>query len=505
MGKILLLIFVSAFFSACVNSGNIVASLAATGSSGSESTLPVAVADAQTIQYETETGLNLLGNDTGVTLSINSISAGPSHGTATLVAGTIRYTPEAGFLGDDSLSYMISDGEGNLSNAAVVTITVAMCAGTALTNSPFAYGVGTPGSPYGICTATQLNNISDTAVYMDKAFKLYTNIDLSGISFNMIGSAANPFTGVFKGNYLTISNLDITTPSSQVGMFRYISGGTVEHLFLTIGNIAPCATCSSVGAVAGTITNWAAIDDVHVDGTGTSTVYGQHSIGGIIGSATAPGATIANSSVDDIIVSGEGSYVGGIAGYGPVRIFRSNVASTVVVSGQILYTGGVIGRSLEDISETYSLATVNGVSHVGGFVGYLASGTISNCYAKGSVTATGGTEAGGFGGHLDGGTTVEFSYAIGKVAGTTATKGCFAGFSGGATDTANFWINNGDGVTTCNLGASALGNGASVLAMTTTDAGGTAGLIDLYESSWSTTDWYYNVGGYPYLMNNQED
>ncbi|MEK6624381.1 MAG: hypothetical protein AABY86_05410, partial [Bdellovibrionota bacterium] len=77
MGKIFLLIFVSVFFSACVNSGNIVVSLAETASSGTESTttsdsLPVAVADAQTIQYETETGLNLLGNDTGVTLSISS-------------------------------------------------------------------------------------------------------------------------------------------------------------------------------------------------------------------------------------------------------------------------------------------------------------------------------------------------------------------------------------------------------------------------------------------------
>ncbi|MEK6626277.1 MAG: GLUG motif-containing protein, partial [Bdellovibrionota bacterium] len=344
----------------------------------------------------------------------------------------------------------------------------------------------------------------DTAAYMDKAFKLYATIDLSGVTFNMIGSPGNPFTGVFKGNYQTISNLDIASTVTPTGLFRYISGGTVEHLFLTIGNVAACGTCSAVGAVAGTITNWAVIDDVHVDGTGTSTVVGQHSVGGIIGNATAPCAIIANSSVDDLIVSGAGSYVGGIAGYGPIRISRSNVASTVAVSGSILYTGGVIGRSLEDISETYSLAEVSGPNYVGGFVGYLESGTVSNCYAKGSVTSNGGSEVGGFGGHLDAGTTVEFSYAIGKVAGTSGTMGCFAGWSG-ATDTANFWINNGDGVTTCNLGASALGNGATSLAMRTTDAGGTAGLIDLYESVWSTTDWYYNVGGYPYLMNNQED
>jgi hypothetical protein len=47
----------------------------------------------------------------------------PAHGTATVVNGKIRYTPAAGFIGTDTFSYTVSDGNGD-SATATVTVTV---------------------------------------------------------------------------------------------------------------------------------------------------------------------------------------------------------------------------------------------------------------------------------------------------------------------------------------------------------------------------------------------
>jgi hypothetical protein len=53
-----------------------------------------------------------------------TVVAGPQHGTLQGSAPVVIYTPEAGFVGEDQLSFQVSDGQGN-SNIAVVTIQVA--------------------------------------------------------------------------------------------------------------------------------------------------------------------------------------------------------------------------------------------------------------------------------------------------------------------------------------------------------------------------------------------
>ncbi|GIF24154.1 putative repeat protein (TIGR01451 family) [Actinoplanes tereljensis] len=51
----------------------------------------------------------------------------PSHGTATVVDGKIRYTPATGFTGTDTFTYAVSDGNGN---TATATVTVTVTDGT---------------------------------------------------------------------------------------------------------------------------------------------------------------------------------------------------------------------------------------------------------------------------------------------------------------------------------------------------------------------------------------
>lgn len=69
--------------------------------------------------------VDVLANDTDANadaLTITSTTV-PAHGTDSVVAGQILYTPTAGYSGTDSFSYTISDGHGGTSTATV-TVTV---------------------------------------------------------------------------------------------------------------------------------------------------------------------------------------------------------------------------------------------------------------------------------------------------------------------------------------------------------------------------------------------
>ena len=86
---------------------------------------PQAKDDTATTEYETSVTIDVLKNDSdsdGDTLTIQSIST-PSHGTAKIQNGKVKYTPNKGFSGKDSFQYSISDGNGG-SSTATVTVTV---------------------------------------------------------------------------------------------------------------------------------------------------------------------------------------------------------------------------------------------------------------------------------------------------------------------------------------------------------------------------------------------
>jgi len=66
--------------------------------------------------------IDVLKNDSdpdGQTLTITSVS-NPSHGTAKIEGTQIRYTPNAGFNGQDSFIYTVSDGNGGIRSASVL-------------------------------------------------------------------------------------------------------------------------------------------------------------------------------------------------------------------------------------------------------------------------------------------------------------------------------------------------------------------------------------------------
>ena len=100
---------------------------------GAGNTPPVAVADAAVTRATTPVVINVLGNDTFTDIPIHpgslAIATTPAGGTAakTIVDGQVRvtYTPNAGFTGDDTFTYMIQNFAGTAALAAgTVTVTV---------------------------------------------------------------------------------------------------------------------------------------------------------------------------------------------------------------------------------------------------------------------------------------------------------------------------------------------------------------------------------------------
>jgi VCBS repeat-containing protein len=98
---------------------------------------PVAVADSGSTNEGTPVLLNVLANDSDVDgdpLTISAVGQA-ANGTVQILNGQVRYAPNAGFVGQDSFAYTISDGAGGTGQAsAAVTV------GTA-NNSPTAVSV----------------------------------------------------------------------------------------------------------------------------------------------------------------------------------------------------------------------------------------------------------------------------------------------------------------------------------------------------------------------------
>ncbi|MEM7035678.1 MAG: Ig-like domain-containing protein, partial [Bacteroidota bacterium] len=100
---------------------------------------PVAVDDRDTTIENTAVVIDVQDNDSdpdGDPLTTINISSGPSNGAAVILNNdSIQYTPNAGFIGLDSLEYVIDDGNGNTDTALVVIFVEPDTDGDGISNS----------------------------------------------------------------------------------------------------------------------------------------------------------------------------------------------------------------------------------------------------------------------------------------------------------------------------------------------------------------------------------
>lgn len=217
---------------------------------------------------------------------------------------------------------------------------------------------------------------------------LASDIDMSGkTDLVPIGnSKTRKFNTLFDGQGYIIKNLQLTSDETDVGIFGYFNGGTVQKLVIDKTCNVTSKSATSIGGVIGRVkaTKSSKIDQIvsmaTVKFTGELTGYNVLKFGGIVGSCEGSYATTFSNCVNYGTVSFEGSTsdnndisIGGIVGV-------YNGDSSASISGCINYGDVSCTRSSTD------------KVYIGGIIGYSSNSfTTSNILNFGSVTSNTGT------------------------------------------------------------------------------------------------------------------
>ena len=119
------------------------------------------------------------------------------------------------------------------------------------------------------------------------------NIDLSGVSWNVIGSLNNAFTGELNGNGYAISNLYINSGDDYQGLFGYMEGAKISNLAVDGANVVGRRY---VGGVAGY-----SYDSEIYNCYSTGVISGYSDVGGFIGYSTHYSSIASSYSKADVV------------------------------------------------------------------------------------------------------------------------------------------------------------------------------------------------------------
>ena len=306
----------------------------------------------------------------------------------------------------------------------------------------FSAGTGEPNEPFQIAMAEQLVSIAEFPDLLDKHFVLANDINLDPNLFGgwVFDQAVIPtFSGTFDGNDHTLSHLTIKGKGSlgRLGLFGELEPGA-EVKDLAIEDVNITGSGSFIGGLVGY--NYGDLTSCCITGT----VSGDEDVGGLVGSNgdwNREGGVLA-SCYSTGAVSGTGWSVGGLVGRNDGGHVTASY-STGTVSGYG-YVGDLVGLNDGHITASYSTGTVTGDEDVGGLVG-RNHGSITSCYSTG--LATGDEVVGGLvGSNYIGSITT--SYSTGTVGGDRYIGGLVGSNSFGGDITTSFWDTQTSGQTT---------------------------------------------------------
>ena len=288
-------------------------------------------------------------------------------------------------------------------------------------------GSGTKDDPYLISSANDLRRLSSFVNagyqnYPSSYYQLTGDIDFGGSEWTPIGHYTDEerykfsFSGVFDGNGYTISNYKITGSGRYLGLFGLVYNGSVKNL--TVSDFIIDADCSSWVYVGGLVGRFISIKDgnsgvlenCHVaNGSITvNTVYRSAYVGGLVGffhASEGAKLTLSGCSADTVISAA-------LSGY------DSSPDPIVLTAGGLIGYVGVVNNGTMDISTSYSIGSLNTLSHIdrgsnkdnlksGGFIGFAGLETESTLRIADSFSTVsldtesyGENYAGGFLGYL---------------------------------------------------------------------------------------------------------
>lgn len=216
-------------------------------------------------------------------------------------------------------------------------------------------------------------------------FKLTSDIEFSyaglasgASNFTPIGGefGNTPFSGTFDGNYHTIRGIRIASTDDCQGLFRSISGATVQNVVLVDASITGGQNvgCIVGYALSGTISNCHIAHNVIV----TAGVYGSSALGGIVG--LNDGASISGCTSAATITCGDCTacnFYGAIVGANNVGGTIENclaIAATINASSEV---GAIIGSNSGTLTKNYYAGCEVYNEGVPGTVGGTSSGDVN--------------------------------------------------------------------------------------------------------------------------------
>ena len=310
------------------------------------------------------------------------------------------------------------------------------------------------------------------------------------------------FGGVLDGDGHTISNVAIETDAAKVGFFARVENATIKNLKISGSiNVDTTAAKMAVGALAGecigsTVENCEITFDITA-----KTTNGVGTVGGAFG-------LFENSSATSVAFKGDvttyNAVTGGFIGkadepYAINRIKNCYAQATVTANGgEQAYCGGFIGQFTDNcltVSACFADCAVTGVCYVGGFVGYMGSGKIVDCYTAGTVTATDDTlvHIGGFIGRLEGYNTsvtrcIAMAQVVCNASGEHVLIGGFVGRTVGGTYNANIYEDCFYDKTVNNIDRVGSGRGDGITAKSTDELKSAATYYAFDSSVWKVVD-----------------
>ena len=310
-----------------------------------------------------------------------------------------------------------------------------------------ASSIGTEANPYLIGDQHQMEalmNLYKAADDDDKAVyyyvKLVDDIDMTGVEwvpFNRTspGAASHGYGRAinFDGQKHTVSNLTVGSTVAYPSFIGVINGKVKDVVFEGATIVAGNNTAGVLAGYAGTGTITGDFSGITVK---NSSVTGgtKQRLGGIVGYVSVPSEAITDCHVIDVTVESTADRVGGMFGETAKNTSVSNCTATGVSVQGSINIGGVAGvgyGNFTKCSSSGSVSSINTVSNkdigLGGLVGYLEHGTISQCSSSVSINQTNnGRDIGGLVGKMLVG-KIEKSYATGNVSGHQRNVGGLVG------------------------------------------------------------------------------
>lgn len=293
-------------------------------------------------------------------------------------------------------------------------------------------GSGTAGDPYRVVDLYGLQGIGSGSNTLAQHWALAGDLDATaaaawndGAGFRAIGQRWDPFAGSFDGRGHVVRNLVVNAGFEDAGLFSALGPtGEVRNVGVQ-GSIQ-----GGLGAAGGVVGyNEGLVRHVWSDATvaggsaggvvgdnAGGTVTDSHARGNVSGGSAGGFAGSNSGTIRRAWASGAvdgGGQTGGFVGYNAAGGVVDTAYATGAVQARFQEIGGFVGRNEGAIRRAYATGAVTGLTvsgdplrgqYTGGFVGFLADGTLSQVYATGRVSAPGMPHVGGLGGGRFGGT-----------------------------------------------------------------------------------------------------